>query len=69
MPSDPQECRQHAERYRRLATEARTVAACNKLLNLAVSWERLATELEAVEPFTKAMDEIRPPMVAPWGVE
>jgi hypothetical protein len=53
MPGDPKECRQHAENCRRLATEARSVAARNKFDNLAVTWEQLAVELEAIEPFLK----------------
>jgi hypothetical protein len=61
MPGNPKECRQHAENCRRLAAEARSVGARNNFLNLADNWERLAIELETVQPLIKVMKEIEFP--------
>jgi hypothetical protein len=60
MPGDPKECRQHAENCRRLAREARTKAARDKFDNLAVTWEMMAAELEAIEPLIKETNDDKP---------
>jgi hypothetical protein len=60
MPGDPKECRQHAANCRCLAETASTVAARQSLLNLADTWERLASELESARLFLKAMEAIEP---------
>jgi hypothetical protein len=64
MPGDPKECRQHAENCRRLATESTTVAGRNNFLNLADTWERLAADLESIDPFIKTMQQIKSPIAA-----
>jgi hypothetical protein len=58
MPGNPKECRQRAENCRRLAAEARTVGGRDKFLKLADHWERLAIEIETVQPLIKVMEEI-----------
>jgi hypothetical protein len=61
MPGDPNECRQHAANCRRLAQAATAKTARDTFLNLAATWEALATELESAERFIEAMERIGPP--------
>ena len=60
VPGDPRACREHARRYAELATLAAIPEAREHFLSLEKTWTRLATELESVEAFLNAMDEIDP---------
>jgi hypothetical protein len=61
MPGNPKECRDNADCCRRLAGTATGVTARQTFLNLADTWERLASELENAQAFLKTMEEIEPP--------
>jgi hypothetical protein len=61
MPGDPAQCREHAASCRRLAQGATVKTARDTFLNLAATWEALATELESAERFIEAMESIGPP--------
>jgi hypothetical protein len=58
MPGDPKECRKHGATCRRLAETANGPTARQTFLNLADTWERLASELESAKLFLEAMDSI-----------
>ncbi len=47
MPGDPKECREHAKNCLKLAAEATNEAAKLRFEQLAQTWMRLATDLEA----------------------
>jgi hypothetical protein len=61
MPVDPKECREHAVRCRTVAARATDLTASEILLELANTWERLASQLESATVFLKAMKESEPP--------
>ncbi len=46
MPSDPNECREHAKECLHWATSARSSYACERFEELAKMWIRLAVEIE-----------------------
>jgi hypothetical protein len=58
MPGNPQECREHAANCRQLAKSAKGDTARATFLNLAETWEGLASELESAQMFLQAMDDI-----------
>jgi hypothetical protein len=60
MPGDPKECREHADYCRRLAKSATSASGRYSFLDLADTWERLASELENAQAFLRAMEEIEP---------
>jgi hypothetical protein len=68
MP-EPKECRRRAENCRRLATEARSLWGRHALIYMADRWERLAIELEGVEPPAKATSAVILPFAPQqkWG--
>ena len=49
MPGDPKECRDHAKTCLRMASEAKTPQAKLTFENLAQTWLRLATDLDAAK--------------------
>jgi hypothetical protein len=49
MPGDPKECREHAKTCLRMASEAHTPQAKERLESLAQTWLRLATDLETAK--------------------
>jgi hypothetical protein len=55
MPGDPNECRLHAARCSDLAETATMPEARQHFINLAQSWNRLVSELEAAQRFLDAM--------------
>ena len=59
MPGDPNECRQHAVNCTQLAAAADGLAR-ETLIGLAVTWDRLASELESAQLFLSAMKAIEP---------
>lgn len=61
MPVDPKECREAAVRCRAVAASATDLTASEILLELANTWERLASQLEGAIFFSKAMKESEPP--------
>jgi hypothetical protein len=58
MPGNPEECREHAANCRQLAQSASVATAREAFLNLANTWERLASELESAQRFLQAIDTI-----------
>jgi hypothetical protein len=54
MPSDPEECREHAKDCLRWAMSSRTADDCERFEELATFWMRLAAEIES-----KQLDEFR----------
>jgi hypothetical protein len=60
MPGDPNECRLRAARCSDLAQAATMPEARQHFLNLAQSWNRLASELEAAQRFLDAMGALEP---------
>jgi hypothetical protein len=59
MPGNPRECREHAANCRDLAQSA-SGPARETFLNLAATWEGLASELESAQMFLQAMHDIEP---------
>ena len=57
MPGNPRECREHAANCRHLA-ESASATAREAFLNLANTWERLASELEIAQRFLQVMDDM-----------
>jgi hypothetical protein len=57
----PQGVSRQRDCCRRLARTATGVTARQTFLNLADTWERLASELENAQAFLKTMEEIEPP--------
>jgi hypothetical protein len=49
MPGDPKECREHAKTCLRMASEAHTPQAKERLESLAQTWLRLVTDLETAK--------------------
>jgi hypothetical protein len=50
MPGDPNQCREHAAHCRQFAANAPNELVAENFSNLALTWERLAAELESTEP-------------------
>ena len=59
MPGDPAKCRLNAERYRKLSECAYDPARRLRLAALAVTWTRLAAELESDQALLKALSELQ----------
>ena len=60
MPGDPRKCREHAATCRQLADSVTGATARKAFLNLAETWERLASELESSAIFVQALNAIEP---------
>jgi len=58
LPGNPKECRKHAARCRELADTAPNPEAREAFIELAVTWERLAAELEAAHVFLATLQEL-----------
>jgi hypothetical protein len=58
MPGNPEECRAHAAKCRRLAAQATSKASKETFSNLAEHWEQLARELASAQAFLEAMAEL-----------
>ena len=58
MPGSPQECREHALRCTELADRATNPQEQAMLRSLALSWTRLAAELENAKAFLSAPKEM-----------
>jgi hypothetical protein len=64
MPGDPHECRKHAANCKRRAEQATIQEVRERYLCLAAQWERLALELESLQPLLSVLteDSIPPPL-------
>jgi hypothetical protein len=58
MGTDPEECREHAERCRQLALDAATAEAREAYLEAARAWDQLAAEIAGAQAFIETMAEI-----------
>jgi hypothetical protein len=58
MPGSPQECREHALRCTELADRATNPQEQATLRSLALSWTRLAAQLENAKAFLSAPKEM-----------
>ena len=61
MPGNPEECRDNANCCRQLAETATGVTARQTFLNLADTWDRLASELEKAQAFLQSIEETKLP--------
>ena len=60
MPSDPNECREHAKECLHWAMTARSSYACERFEELAKMWIRLAVAIERTESFADDWPEFFP---------
>jgi hypothetical protein len=60
VPGNPKECREHAKRCMELAAGTTNPALKESLLDLAKTWSRLATDLDATKQLVEAWDEPKP---------
>jgi hypothetical protein len=58
MPGDPNQCREHAAHCRQLAANAPNELVAENFSNLALTWERLAAELQSTETLLGAMYQL-----------
>jgi len=58
MPGDPANCRSNATRYFKLAERAKDPARRQRLAALAVTWTKLAAELESDQTLLNALSEL-----------
>lgn len=58
MQTDPDECREHAQRCRQLALRAPNAQVKSSYLDTARAWEQLAIEIEGAQAFIKTLAEI-----------
>jgi hypothetical protein len=58
MQTDPDECREHAQRCRQLALRAPNAQVKGSYLDTARAWEQLAIEIEGAQAFIKTLAEI-----------
>jgi hypothetical protein len=56
VPGDPKECREHAKRCMELAEGTTNPAVKESLLDVARTWTRLATDLEATKRLLDAWE-------------
>jgi hypothetical protein len=59
MPGDPARCRLNAARYTELSERAKDPTRRKKLVDLAETWTRLASELEADQALLNALSELQ----------
>jgi hypothetical protein len=57
MPGDPKECRAHARHCSELAAAAKEPQLKRTLSHLAVSWTKLATELETAQALRAQVED------------
>ena len=59
MPGDPAQCRVHAARYVKLSERAKDPARRKRLASLALTWTKLAAELESDQALLNVLSEFK----------